>query len=114
MTLFYAGWYGAGRFVIEGLRTDSLMWGGVRVSQALALVGSVAAFVILFAVMSKIKKAGDPEYLKVFALTPEGQKIVLGQPEGPKPEPSPQEPSGDTSGGGEEPSPSHGEGKPQD
>ena len=114
LTLFYAGWYGAGRFVIEGLRTDSLMWGGVRVSQALALVGSVAAFVILFAVMSKIKKAGDPEYLKVFALTPEGQKIVLGQPEGPKPEPSPQEPSGDTSGGGEEPSPSHGEGKPQD
>ena len=114
LTLFYAGWYGAGRFVIEGLRTDSLMWGGVRVSQALALVGSVAAFVILFAVMSKIKKADDPEYLKVFVLTPEGQKIVLGQPEGPKPEPSPQEPSGDTSGGGEEPSPSHGEGKPQD
>lgn len=60
------------------------------------------------------KSAIDPEYLKVFVLTPEGQKIVLGQPEGPKPEPSPQEPSGDTSGGGEEPSPSHGEGKPQD
>ena len=94
LTIFYAGWYGAGRFVIEGLRTDSLMWGGVRVSQALALVGSVAAFVILFAVMSKIKKADDPEYLKVFVLTPEGQKIVLGQPEGPKPEPSPQEPLG--------------------
>ena len=34
----YLLWYGLGRAVIEGLRTDSLMWGPVRVSQALSLL----------------------------------------------------------------------------
>ncbi|MGT2930282.1 prolipoprotein diacylglyceryl transferase [Streptococcus dentasini] len=33
---FYLIWYGCGRFIIEGLRTDSLMWGGLRVSQWLS------------------------------------------------------------------------------
>ena len=36
--LGYLVWYGLGRAVIEGLRTDSLMWGGVRVSQALSVL----------------------------------------------------------------------------
>ena len=36
--LLYCCWYGTGRFFIEGLRTDSLMWGSVRVSQALSLI----------------------------------------------------------------------------
>ena len=35
ITLGYTAWYGLGRFFVEGLRTDSLMWGSVRVSQAL-------------------------------------------------------------------------------
>ena len=34
--LGYLCWYGLGRAVIEGWRTDSLMWGSVRVSQALS------------------------------------------------------------------------------
>lgn len=34
----YCFLYGLGRFWIEGLRTDSLMWGPFRVSQVLALV----------------------------------------------------------------------------
>lgn len=37
VTLFYFLLYGAGRFVIEGLRTDSLMSGTLRVSQLLSL-----------------------------------------------------------------------------
>ncbi|TWT10475.1 prolipoprotein diacylglyceryl transferase [Streptococcus sp. sy004] len=37
-TFFYLIWYGLGRFVIEGMRTDSLMWLGFRVSQLLSLV----------------------------------------------------------------------------
>ena len=99
----------------KGFRTDSLMWGGVRVSQALALVGSVAAFVILFAVMSKIKKPATRSTSKVFALTPEGPEKIVLEPAGRSQSQSrPQEPSGDTSGGGEEPSPSMGKGKPQD
>lgn len=38
ITFFYLIWYGCGRFVIEGMRTDSLMWQGLRVSQWLSLV----------------------------------------------------------------------------
>lgn len=48
--LIYFAWYGAGRAVIEGLRTDSLMLGGIRISQALAgilAVGSVALIMIM-------------------------------------------------------------------
>lgn len=36
--LWYLAWYGLGRMYIEGLRTDSLMWGAVRVSQLLSLL----------------------------------------------------------------------------
>lgn len=37
-TLLYLVWYAFGRFFIEGLRTDSLWWGPIRVSQALSLI----------------------------------------------------------------------------
>ncbi|MDD5017688.1 MAG: prolipoprotein diacylglyceryl transferase [Eubacteriales bacterium] len=46
---WYALLYGFGRFFIEGLRTDSLYWGSIRVSQALSLilfVGGIAYLVI--------------------------------------------------------------------
>lgn len=42
--LAYIGWYGLGRFFIEGMRTDSLYIGAFRVSQLLSavlLVGSI-------------------------------------------------------------------------
>lgn len=35
-SLFYLVWYGCGRLVIEGMRTDSLMLAGFRVSQCLS------------------------------------------------------------------------------
>lgn len=35
---FYLIWYGMVRFIVEGMRTDSLMLGPIRVSQALSLV----------------------------------------------------------------------------
>jgi prolipoprotein diacylglyceryl transferase len=37
ITAFYLIWYGFGRMVIEGMRTDSLMFLGFRVSQWLSL-----------------------------------------------------------------------------
>ncbi|WP_303975511.1 prolipoprotein diacylglyceryl transferase [Streptococcus merionis] len=37
-TAFYLIWYGTGRLVIEGMRTDSLMLGGLRVSQWVSLL----------------------------------------------------------------------------
>ena len=45
--LWYAALYGAGRYVIEGFREDSLMLGNLRVSQLLSLGLCLAAFVIL-------------------------------------------------------------------
>ena len=45
LTLLYMMWYGAGRAVIEGLRTDSLMIPGtsLRASQVLAAAMAVGA-----------------------------------------------------------------------
>ena len=49
IALLYAIWYGAGRFWIEGLRTDSLMVHsvGLRVSQIVALVSVCAGILLL-------------------------------------------------------------------
>ena len=47
--LLYLCWYGLGRAVIEGWRTDSLMWGPFRVSQVLSVLlfaGAGAALII--------------------------------------------------------------------
>ena len=54
--LGYLIWYGLGRAVIEGLRTDSLMWGNVRVSQALSVLLCVGAGVALLVRRLKAKK----------------------------------------------------------
>ena len=45
--LGYVAWYGLGRAIIEGLRTDSLYIGPLRVSQWLAGISCVAAVAIL-------------------------------------------------------------------
>lgn len=49
-TLLYLIWYSFGRFFIEGMRTDSLYIGPLRVSQLLALflfIGGIAIFIYL-------------------------------------------------------------------
>ena len=51
VALLYVAWYGLGRTFIEGLRTDSLMMGPVRVSQLLAALSCFAAVVVLLVVM---------------------------------------------------------------
>lgn len=46
---FYIGWYGFGRMIIEGLRTDSLYIGSLRVSQLIGLVSfALGAFMSVF------------------------------------------------------------------
>ncbi|EHJ56312.1 prolipoprotein diacylglyceryl transferase [Streptococcus urinalis FB127-CNA-2] len=47
ITCFYLIWYGCGRFVIEGMRTDSLMFVGLRVSQWLSLLLVILGIVII-------------------------------------------------------------------
>lgn len=45
--LAYIIWYGAGRFVIEGMRTDSLMLGPIRISQLLSVILVIVAVSVL-------------------------------------------------------------------
>ena len=53
----YVFWYGLGRFFIEGLRTDSLeTFGGLRMSQLVALISVVVSLAILIYMNIKIKK----------------------------------------------------------
>ena len=57
IALGYAAWYGLGRAIIEGLRTDSLYWGPFRVSQMLAAISCVAAVVVLMVMSFRQHKA---------------------------------------------------------
>ncbi|GKU23206.1 prolipoprotein diacylglyceryl transferase [Clostridium folliculivorans] len=50
----YLGLYSIGRFFIEGLRTDSLMFGPIRVAQLVSLLGIIAWLVFL--TLSRSKK----------------------------------------------------------
>ncbi len=81
--LFYAAWYGTGRAFIEGLRTDSLMVGGFRVSQVLSIVAAVLAVAIIVALRIKIAKERktNPDYLMLYADTKESRAQFVEAPE---------------------------------
>ncbi len=64
----YCIWYGFGRMLIEGLRTDSLMLGSIRISQLVGFVSCV--FGIVFCVIrtrqiAKMKNA-ETEYTAIY------------------------------------------------
>lgn len=71
--LCYLGWYGLGRFWIEGLRTDSLyLFGtGIRVSQLVALVSVLAAVVLLVRMLVFVKP--NPQKMWVHRATENNQ-----------------------------------------
>jgi phosphatidylglycerol:prolipoprotein diacylglycerol transferase len=52
----YIGWYGLGRFFIEGLRTDSLYIGNIRASQLVAGICVVIAVVLIIVLRGKVKR----------------------------------------------------------
>lgn len=64
ITLGYTVWYGLGRFFVEGLRTDSLMWGSVRVSQALGGVLFIVAAGLMLAIFLWSRKPMTLEYIE--------------------------------------------------
>lgn len=76
--LMYLAFYGAERAVVEGLRTDSLMIGSLRVSQLLAAVLVVVSVIAILVIRSKIKGNHDENYRKLFVLTEAGQAIANG------------------------------------
>ena len=59
ITAFYLIWYGCGRLIIEGLRTDSLMFLGIRVSQWLS---GILFLVGIIMVVLRRRKATTPFY----------------------------------------------------
>ena len=61
--LMYVAWYGFERFFVEGLRTDSLYIGTLRVSQVLAAVSCVTAIVLLIVCYSRVKRMGADYHL---------------------------------------------------
>ncbi len=80
IALGYVAWYGFGRTIIEGLRTDSLYWGSFRVSQLLAAISCFAAAAALV-VLAFRKHAPEKLYVNVVAA-----KEALAEAEGPQEE----------------------------
>lgn len=76
LTLLYLAWYGLGRAWIEGLRTDSLMWGSVRVSQLLAAVCAVASALLLWQLRKRFE-AG--RLAGIFAIPPLGERHAAAE-----------------------------------
>ena len=58
-TCIYFMWYSVGRFFIESLRTDSLMFGGFKVAQVI----SVILFLVFLAIFMVISRKGKFEDL---------------------------------------------------
>ena len=55
--LYYVIWYGTGRGFIEGLRTDSLYIGPLRVSQLLGFASAAFCFILLTYIKIKVKNS---------------------------------------------------------
>lgn len=60
--LYYVIWYGTGRGFIEGLRTDSLYLGSLRVSQLLGFAS--ALFCLILLIFFKRKTAKNESYVR--------------------------------------------------
>lgn len=60
--LYYVLWYGAGRGWIEGLRTDSLYAGTLKVSQVIAIASAVLALIMIVYFRIAAAKSGKALY----------------------------------------------------
>lgn len=72
--LMYMAWYGAGRFVIEGLRTDSLMAGSLKFSQALSAILVIVSVILQIVFFFRRKR--DPERFVLYSTTEESRLLI--------------------------------------
>ncbi len=72
--LMYLGWYGAERFFVEGLRTDSLMLGNIKVSQMLSAV--LFAVSVIIQIMLFFRRRREPEAFVLYANTDESRQLI--------------------------------------
>ena len=74
LLLMYMAWYGLERAVVEGLRTDSLMIGSIRVSQALSIVIFIVSVLLQIIIGFRVKR--DPESFVLYASTEESRMLI--------------------------------------
>ena len=55
LTSFYLIWYGIIRFIIEGMRTDSLMLGPIKMAQIVSIVFIISGIILFI----KVRKSGQ-------------------------------------------------------
>lgn len=79
--LMYLGWYGLGRAFIEGLRTDPLTVGNIRISQLLAVLLVLASVIVWIVVRVKIHSSHDPDYLPLYVNTQESKDMLAAAAE---------------------------------
>ena len=72
--LMYMAWYGAERFVVEGLRTDSLMLGSIRISQGVSFIIFITSVILQVIIGFRVKR--DPERYVLYASTEESRILI--------------------------------------
>ncbi|MBR2954937.1 MAG: prolipoprotein diacylglyceryl transferase, partial [Ruminococcus sp.] len=72
--LMYMSWYGLERAVVEGLRTDSLMLGSIRISQALSIVIFITSVILQLVIGFRVKR--DPEAFVLYSTTEESRLLL--------------------------------------
>lgn len=79
--LSYGVWYGYERAFLELVRTDSLMWGRIRISSLLSFIICIACAVLLIVIFKKQKSENKGEYSSVFKENQETQETYEEQEE---------------------------------
>jgi phosphatidylglycerol:prolipoprotein diacylglycerol transferase len=74
LLLMYLAWYGAERFIVEGLRTDSLMIGNIRISQALSALLAITSIILQIIMFFRVRR--DPDRYKLYANTGEARLML--------------------------------------
>ncbi|MBR6581555.1 MAG: prolipoprotein diacylglyceryl transferase [Ruminococcus sp.] len=72
--LMYMAWYGIERAIVEGIRTDSLMLGSIRISQAISIVIAIVSIILLVIMHFRVKR--DPESYVLYASTEESRMLI--------------------------------------
>ena len=72
----YVAWYGFGRMIIEGFRTDSLMLGQVRVSQLVSGLMFIAGILLIVVLRRAVKiNKATPVYQQQFDAVDEAEIV---------------------------------------
>lgn len=74
LLLMYMAWYGAERFIVEGLRIDSLMIGSIRVSQAVSAIIFITSVILQIILFFRYRR--DPESFVLYASTEESRLLI--------------------------------------